>query len=140
MKAVCSFQRPLYTSVIYGRTIDQHTRDAYCDFGSGIPVISVTWIDRYCVGVCCERSHSSEQRPGSIRCRKTGRRDKTASFRQELSVAKGTLEIGRVRTRHFLIRLAPQHGGRVRTETMLRSKPPHRAPKRRQEACPTKSP
>jgi hypothetical protein len=61
-------------------------------------------------------------------------------FAEELSVAKETLEIGRVRTRHFLIRLAPQHGGRVRTETMLRSKPPHSAPKGRQEACPTKSP
>ena len=80
MKAVCSFQRPLYTSVIYGRTIAQHTRDAYCDLGSDIPVICVTWIDRHCVGVCCERSHSSDQRPGSIRCRKTGRGDKTASF------------------------------------------------------------
>jgi hypothetical protein len=82
MKPVCSFQRPLYTSVIYGRTIAQHTRDAYCDFGSDIPVICVIWIDRCCVGVCCERSHSSDQRPGSIRCRKTGRRDKTASFRR----------------------------------------------------------
>ena len=82
MKPVCSFQRPLYTSVIYGRTIDQHTRDAYYHFGSDIPVICVTWIDRYCVGVCCERSHSSEQRPGSIRRRKTGRRDKPASFRR----------------------------------------------------------
>ena len=82
MKAVCSFQRPLYTSVIYGRTIAQHTRDAYCDLGSDIPVIGVTWIDRHCVGVCCERSHSSDQRPGSIRCRKTGRGDKTASFRR----------------------------------------------------------
>jgi hypothetical protein len=48
-------------------------------------------------------------------------------FAEELSVAKETLEIGRVRTRHFLIRLTAQHGGRVRTETVLRSKPaaPH---------------
>jgi hypothetical protein len=52
-------------------------------------------------------------------------------FAEELSVAKETLEIGRVRTRHFLIRLTPQHGGRVRTETVLRSKPLHRAHKRR---------
>jgi len=50
-------------------------------------------------------------------------------FAGELSVAKETLEIGRVRTRHFLIRLTPQYGGRVRAETVLRSKPPHRAPK-----------
>ena len=84
MKPVCSFQRPLYTSVIHGRTIDQHTRDAYCDFGSDIPVICVTWIDRYCVGVCCERSHSSEQRPGSIRCRK----DRTT--RQNCKFSRGT--------------------------------------------------
>jgi hypothetical protein len=52
-------------------------------------------------------------------------------FAEELSVAKETLEIGRVRTRHFLIRLTPQLGGRVRTETVLRSKPLHRAHKRR---------
>ena len=42
MKPVCSFQRPLYTSVVYGRTIDQHTRDAYRHFGSDIPVICVS--------------------------------------------------------------------------------------------------
>jgi hypothetical protein len=52
-------------------------------------------------------------------------------FAEELSVAKETLEIGRVRTWHFLIRLTPQHGGRVRTETVLRSKPLRRAHKRR---------
>ena len=52
-------------------------------------------------------------------------------FAEELSVAKETLETGRVRIRHFLIRLTPQHGGRVRTETVLRSKPLHRAHKRR---------
>ena len=82
MKPVSSFQRPLYTSVIYERTIDQHTRNAYYHFGRDIPVIRVTWIDRDCVGVCCERSHSLEQRPGSIRCRKTGQRGKAASFRR----------------------------------------------------------
>ena len=48
----------------------------------------------------------------------------------KLQVFVETLETGRVRIRHFLIRLTPQHGGRVRTETVLRSKPPH-VPKRR---------
>jgi hypothetical protein len=52
-------------------------------------------------------------------------------FAVELSVAKETLATGRVRTRHFLIRLTPQDGGRVRTETALRSKRLHRAYKRR---------
>ena len=76
----------LSACVIYrrynGRTMDQHTSDAYCNFGSDIPATCVTWIGRCCVDVCCERSHSSEQRPVSICRRKTGRGGKAASFRR----------------------------------------------------------
>src|SRR5262249_43866371 len=82
-------------------------------------------IGRDCVGVCCERSHSFEL--GSVVERPDDEtRDKSASFRRNAR-DRACADLA------FPLRLTPQHGGRGRTETVLRSKPPH-APKRRWEA------
>ena len=94
LKPVCCFQRPLYSSVLYGRTIDQHTRNAYAIFRDDIPAVRVN--GRYRVGVCCERSHSSESDASRSGVERPDEGIKLQLFAEELSVTKETLQTGRV--------------------------------------------
>ena len=94
LKPVCCFQRPLYSSVVHGRTIDQHTRNAYAIFRDDIPAVRVN--GRYRVGVCCERSHSSESDASRSGVERPDDGTKLQLFAEELSVTKETLQTGRV--------------------------------------------